>query len=57
MWESGIIISIMATGATTTYDLPYPVLTDPVNVHEDIQSDGMWYRQLPGDTYHTPMGN
>jgi hypothetical protein len=38
MWESGIIISIMATGATTTYDLPYPVLTDPVNVHEDIQS-------------------
>jgi hypothetical protein len=37
MWESGIIISIMATGATTTYDLPYPVLTDPVNVHEDIQ--------------------
>ena len=38
MWESGIIISTMATGATTTYDLPYPVLTDPVNVHEDIQS-------------------
>ena len=28
----------MATGATTTYDLPYPVLSDPVNVHEDIQS-------------------
>jgi hypothetical protein len=28
----------MATGATTTYDLPYPLLTDPVNVHEDIQS-------------------
>jgi len=28
----------MATGATTTYDLPYPVLTDPVNVHGDIQS-------------------
>jgi hypothetical protein len=28
----------MATGATTTYDFPYPVLTDPVNVHEDIQS-------------------
>ena len=32
------MISIMATGATTTYDLPYPVLSDPVNVHEDIQS-------------------
>jgi hypothetical protein len=28
----------MATGATPTYDLPYPILTDPVNVHEDIQS-------------------
>ena len=28
----------MATGATNTYDLPYPVLSDPVNVHEDIQS-------------------
>jgi hypothetical protein len=38
MLESGIIISTMATGATTNYDLPYPVLSDPVNVHEDIQS-------------------
>jgi hypothetical protein len=28
----------MATGATNTYDLPYPILSDPVNVHEDIQS-------------------
>jgi len=28
----------MATGATPTYDLPYPVLTDPVNVSSDIQS-------------------
>lgn len=28
----------MASGETTTYDLPYPVSTDPVNVHEDIQS-------------------
>jgi hypothetical protein len=28
----------MATGSTNTYDLPYPVLSDPVNVHEDIQS-------------------
>jgi hypothetical protein len=28
----------MATGVTSTYDLPYPLLTDPVNVHEDIQS-------------------
>jgi len=23
----------MATGSTTNYDLPYPVLSDPVNVH------------------------
>ena len=38
MWVSGIIISTMATGSTNTYDLPYPVLSDPVNVHEDIQS-------------------
>jgi hypothetical protein len=28
----------MATGATSQYDLPYPLLTDPVNVHGDIQS-------------------
>jgi hypothetical protein len=28
----------MATGATNTYDLPYPLLTDPVDVHGDIQS-------------------
>jgi hypothetical protein len=38
MRVSGIIISTMATGATTNYDLPYPLLTDPVNVHEDLQS-------------------
>jgi hypothetical protein len=37
MRVSGIIISTMATGSTTNYDLPYPVLSDPVNVHEDIQ--------------------
>ena len=35
---SGIIIITMATGATNTYDLPYPLLSDPVNVHGDIQS-------------------
>jgi hypothetical protein len=27
----------MSTGVTDTYSLPYPVLTDEVNVHEDIQ--------------------
>ena len=38
MRVSGIIIDTMATGSTNTYDLPYPLLSDPVNVHEDIQS-------------------
>ena len=38
MLGSGIIINTMATGATTTYDFPYPLLTDPVNVHGDIQA-------------------
>lgn len=28
----------MATGSTPTYNLPYPIADDPVNVHEDIQS-------------------
>lgn len=28
----------MATGQTTNYNIPYPVSTDPVNVHSDIQS-------------------
>lgn len=28
----------MATGLTTNYNIPYPVSTDPVNVHSDIQS-------------------
>lgn len=28
----------MATGTTPIYDLPYPVLSDQVNVHEDVQS-------------------
>ena len=28
----------MASGETTNYFLPYPILTDTVNVHGDIQS-------------------
>jgi len=28
---------IMATGATSTYDLPYPLFSDPVNIHGDLQ--------------------
>ena len=27
----------MATGATSTYDLPYPLFSDPVNIHGDLQ--------------------
>lgn len=32
------MISTMATGSTTTYDFPYPILSDPVDVAGDIQS-------------------
>jgi|APGre2960657373_1045057.scaffolds.fasta_scaffold61541_2 hypothetical protein len=28
---------IMATGATANYDLPYPLFSDPVNIHGDFQ--------------------
>jgi hypothetical protein len=28
----------MATGSTNTYNLPYPLPNDPVNVHEDVRS-------------------
>lgn len=28
----------MATGITTNYDIPFPLSTDPVNVHGDMQS-------------------
>lgn len=24
---------------------------------KDIQHEGMWYRQHPGDDFHSPMGN
>lgn len=27
----------MATGSTSTYDLPYPLSSDPVNIHGDLQ--------------------
>ncbi len=27
----------MATGATANYDLPYPLFSDPVNIHGDFQ--------------------
>lgn len=32
------IIKLMATGESLNLDLPYPVETDPVNVHGDIKS-------------------
>ena len=28
---------IMASGATANYDIPYPLSSDPVNIHEDLQ--------------------
>jgi hypothetical protein len=28
----------MSSGQTSTYQLPYPLLTDEVNVHQDMQS-------------------
>ena len=28
---------IMATGATANYDIPFPLSSDPVNIHEDLQ--------------------
>jgi hypothetical protein len=28
----------MATGITTNYDIPFPLSSDPVNVHGDMQS-------------------
>jgi hypothetical protein len=28
---------IMATGATANYDLPYPLFSDPVDIHGDLQ--------------------
>jgi hypothetical protein len=36
-WKCYNIIT-MASGSTPVYDLPYPVLSDPVNVSGDIQS-------------------
>jgi hypothetical protein len=27
----------MATGATANYDIPFPLSSDPVNIHEDLQ--------------------
>ena len=47
----------MASGETITYDLPYPILTDPVNVHEDIQSLAeaidLMLPEIVGVAYHT----
>jgi len=32
------MVNTMATGSTSTYNLPYPLMADQVNVHEDIQA-------------------
>ena len=50
------MVNTMATGLTTNYDIPYPLSSDPVNVHEDIQSLAETIESLlgtVGPAYHT----
>ena len=50
------MVNTMATGSTTNYDIPYPLSSDPVNVHEDIQSLAETIESLlgtVGPAYHT----
>jgi hypothetical protein len=47
----------MASGQTPTYDLPFPLSTDPVDVHGDIQSLAeaidLMLPAIVGSSYHT----
>jgi len=47
----------MASGQTSTYDLPFPLSTDPVDVHGDIQSLAeaidLMLPAIVGNSYHT----
>ena len=47
----------MASGQTSTYDLPFPLSTDPVDVHGDIQSLAeaidLMLPEIVGVGYHT----
>jgi|688.fasta_scaffold26821_12 hypothetical protein len=47
----------MASGQTSTYDLPFPLSTDPVDVHGDIQSLAeaidLMLPEIVGVSYHT----
>ncbi len=47
----------MASGQTSTYDLPFPLSTDPVDVHGDIQSLAeaidLMLPAIVGVAYHT----
>jgi hypothetical protein len=50
------MVNTMATGSTTIYDIPYPLSSDPVNVHEDVQSLAETIESLLGTigpAYHT----
>lgn len=50
------MVNTMATGSTTNYNIPYPLSTDPVNVHEDVQSLAESIESLlgtVGPAYHT----
>jgi hypothetical protein len=50
------MVNTMATGSTANYDIPYPLSSDPVNVHEDMQSLAETVESLLGTigpAYHT----
>jgi hypothetical protein len=50
------MVNTMATGSTINYNIPYPLSTDPVNVHEDVQSLAETIESLLGTigpAYHT----
>lgn len=50
------MVNTMATGTTPNYDIPYPLSSDPVDVHGDIQSLAETIESLLGTigpAYHT----
>ncbi len=47
----------MSSGTTGTYSLPYPLLTDEVNVHQDIQSLALQTEDVLLDKANLQGGN
>jgi hypothetical protein len=47
----------MSSGQTGTYQLPYPLLTDEVNVHQDIQSLAVQTEDVLLDKANLQSGN